>query len=54
VEGFDEAVLPGAAGLDVDGLDLVVGSPALELLGDKFRSVVGADELWRAVRPPLK
>jgi hypothetical protein len=31
VEGFHEAVLPWATWLDVDGLDLVFGQPALEL-----------------------
>jgi hypothetical protein len=40
VEGFHEAVLPGAAGLDVDGPDLVVRQPPLEFLGDKLRAVV--------------
>ena len=49
VEGFDEAVLPGAAGLYIDRLDVIIGQPALEFLGDKLRAVVRADELGRSV-----
>ena len=49
MEGFDKAVLPGASRLDVDGLDLVLGQPTLERLGDKLRSVVGPDELGSPV-----
>ncbi len=34
VEAFHEAVLPGTARVDVDGLDVVVGQPAVDLVGD--------------------
>lgn len=40
VEGLDEAVLPRAAGLDVDRPDLGFGQLVLELLGDKLRAIV--------------
>jgi len=50
VEGFDEAILPRAARIDVDGLDLVLGQPALEFLGNKLRAVVGADVFGGAVQ----
>jgi hypothetical protein len=49
VEKLHEAILPGAASLDVDRLDLLVGEPALGLFGDKLRAVVGADLLGRPV-----
>jgi hypothetical protein len=42
MEALDEAVLPGAARLDVDRLDRVGRQPALDLLGDKLRTVVAA------------
>jgi hypothetical protein len=45
MDGFDEAVLQGNARLDVEGLDLVPGRPALEFVGDKLRAVVRADVL---------
>ena len=51
VEGLDEAILPRAAGLDVDRPDLGCGQPLLELLGDKLRSIVGTDVLRRPVLP---
>ena len=50
VERFDEAVLPRACRGDVEGLDFLLCEPALEFLGDELRSVVGADELGRAVQ----
>ena len=45
MEGLDDAVLPRAAGLDVDRLDLRCGQPVLEFFGDKLRAIVGADVL---------
>ncbi len=49
VERFDKAVLPRACRGDVEGLDFLLCEPALELLGDKLRAVVGSDELRRPV-----
>jgi len=49
VEGFHEAILPRTGRLDVDRLDLLFGEPPLEVLGDKLRAVVGADELLGSV-----
>ena len=45
VEALDDAVLPGAARIDVDGLDALLGHEALDGLGDELRAVVGADVL---------
>ena len=42
VEAFHEAIFPRVGRGDVDGLDLLVGQPALEIVGDKLRAVVGA------------
>jgi hypothetical protein len=36
VEAFHKAVLPGTAGLDVDGFDLVSRQPLLHQLGDEL------------------
>jgi hypothetical protein len=41
-ERLDETILPGAAGLDVDGLDLVLGWPAF-VRTDKIRGTVFRD-----------
>ena len=49
VEGFHETILPGAPRLDVDGLDLVLGQPVLDLFSDKLRAIVGANVLRDAV-----
>ena len=45
VEGLSVTVLPGAARVDVERLDLVVSEPVLDGLGDKLRAVVGSDVL---------
>ena len=45
VVGLDDPVLPGAAWIDVDGLDAVGGHELLDGLGDELRAVVGADVL---------
>jgi hypothetical protein len=50
MERFDEAVLPRARRGDVKALNFLLSEPALEFLGDELRSVVGADELGRAVQ----
>ena len=46
---FDEAVFPRAGRRVVDGLDVLLGEPALESLGDKLRPIVGADKFRRTV-----
>jgi len=45
VEALDDAVLPGTARIDVDGLDAVGGHELLDGLGDELRAVVGPDVL---------
>ena len=49
VERFHKAVLPRARRGDVDGLDFLLCSLALEFLGDELRAVVGPDELGGAM-----
>ena len=49
VEGLHEAVLPRTGWLDVDGPDLLRRQPSPELMGDKLRAVVGANELRGAM-----
>ena len=44
MEALDEAVLSGTARIDVDRLDLVVGQPTLDFLGDELRSIVATQE----------
>ena len=44
MEALDEAVLPRAARIDVNGLDAIVRQPALHLLGDELRAVVATQE----------
>ena len=46
VEGLDVAVLPGAAGLDEEGLDTKTSKPVAHSMGSEFRTVVGADVDW--------
>lgn len=50
VEALDDAVLPGATGGDVDGLDALLGHEDLDGLGDELRTVVGADVLGPGLR----
>ena len=45
VKGFDLAVLPRRAGVDVEGADTAVGQTVADSAGDKLGPVVGADVL---------
>jgi len=47
VEAFDEPAFPWARRGDVDRSDVLLGQPLLEILRDKLRAFVGADELRR-------
>ena len=49
IEALHVAVLPRAARIDIDRLDLVLPEPFLDRLGDELRSVVTADLFWGAV-----
>ena len=49
VERLDEAVLPGRARVDVEGLDAAQGEAVADGPGDELRPVVGADVGRRAV-----
>ena len=49
VEAPDEAVLPGAARIGINGLDLVLCQPALHFFSDKLRAVVTPQEHGRTV-----
>ena len=49
VERFDEAVLPGRAGVDVQGLDAAQGEAVADGPGDELRTVVRPDVLGGAV-----
>ena len=49
VKGFDVAVLPGRAGVDVKRADASVGQAVPDSTGDKLGAVVGADMLRRSV-----
>jgi len=49
VKALDEVVLPGAAWVDVAGLDLRLRQPPLDDSGDELRSVVAADKRRCAV-----
>lgn len=49
VERLDEAVLPGRARIDVEGLDAAQGEAVADGPGDELRPVVGADVGRRAV-----
>lgn len=40
IEAFDERILVGLAGLDVEQRDLMIRTPALEALGGELRTVV--------------
>jgi len=46
VEALHIAVLPRAAGFDVDRLDPVLGEPLLHRLGDELAPVVASQEGW--------
>src|SRR5437762_2993020 len=45
VEGLDERILPGRAGLDVTGACMVEAAPVTQRLRDELGSVVAADHL---------
>ena len=49
VETFHEPVFPWAGGRDIDRFDVLVGEAVLEIVRDKFRAVVGPDELRGAM-----
>jgi hypothetical protein len=49
VEAFHEPVLPGASRIDIDRLDLVLGQPTPDFVGDELRAVVAAQVLRCAV-----
>ena len=49
VKGLDIGVLPGAAGVDIDGADFCLGEPLLNGSGNELASVVAADILGRTV-----
>ena len=49
VEALHIAVLPRAAGFDVDRLDPVLGEPLLHRLGDELAPVVASQEGWRSM-----
>src|SRR5258705_389082 len=52
VEGFDERILPGCAGLDVTGGGAGEATPVAECLADELGAVVAADQL-RSSTPSL-
>ena len=47
VEAFAHPVLPGLAGVDQGGLDLLVGDPLQQRLGNELRALVGSQVQWR-------
>lgn len=49
MEALYEPVLPRAARVDVERLDLVAGKPVMDFLGDELTSVVAAQVFWRSV-----
>ena len=49
VEALGVSVLPGASGVDVEGLDPVFLEPSLDSLGDELGAVVGADAFGRSM-----
>ena len=49
VEALDEAILPRAAGIYIECLDLVGREPALYFMRNELGAVVAAQELWRSV-----
>ncbi len=51
VERLVDPVLPGAARVDGDGLDALLGHEALDGLGDELRAVVGPDALGPSLLP---
>jgi len=49
METLDEAILPRAAGLDIDRLDLIGGRSSLDFPGDKLGTIVAPQVGGRSV-----
>ena len=51
IETLVVGVLPGAAGLDIVGIHVVLLKPFLNHCGDQFRTIVAAKTGWPTVNP---
>ena len=49
METLDIAILPRAAGIDIDCLDPVFLKPLLDFTGDKFRAIIAAYVGWDTI-----
>ena len=49
VEALHKPVFPRTGRGNIDRLDVLVRQPALEIVGDELRAVVGPDVLWGAI-----